>query len=470
MKKGVLHRILIAAIAGMSLLSAGCGMDNIANMEEILSMNTESNADTTSVSKEDILTGDTTDKAESETAEFVVDKEPRSGFMQEGEALTEVPDGYVGIDTAEDSKNAVEDILLKRHYADMLSAISIGGYFPEDEKQTYHDYLIEYKNNNSFAVCDIDNDGVEELLVEVSSGSMAEKRFVIYQYDLENDNVKVEFEEFTNEVFYDNGILIDHFSHNHGFGDAIKPYNIYQYDAQKDTYIYLGYVDSWNKEIADTDLNGNAFPDDIDIDGDGNVYYIADADGIVEIVDGPQFDKWQKEIIAGAEEIKIDWQRLKSDNYSVYTKAYIQSCMQKIKEETADNVKDIGYLYMNCKENGSDYMDAISQECGIEIEKEEELSYAGYVEGQRVITIWEDNTGNINYESVRDNICMFGLYPGMQASEAGSILEKLGFEQTDYDEHSYSTGDGFGNYYVHYSEENGVVISISVYEGSRFAG
>lgn len=370
---------------------------------------------------------------------------------------------------ADESKNSINSILLNRHYADMLACIGQGSCWPEDDSGTYQNYLSEYDRENKFAVYDIDGDGIEELLVEISSASMAEMRFVIYQYDLENDTIKVELDEFINNTFYDNGIIVSNWSHNQGLGDAIFPYNVYQYDKNQDAYVKLGDADSWNREFAEKDWNGNAFPDSVDRDGDGNIYFISDAEGKTETVDGAEFDKWENSLFGNAKEVEIDWKNLKSENYSIYTKAYLKYCLEQAESSEGFDSSDIGYVYMKNEGSQDAVKKVLSSEFGIDMQSEEDgFEYIGNYDGQPVIAMYAENGGSIVYQNTEvTNLNMFGIHPGMRTSELEEKLKIYGFESHEY---GFATGDATGNYYLNFSEEGGIVQNITVYLGGRYVG
>lgn len=360
------------------------------------------------------------------------------------------------------------DILLRKYYADMLASISLGGYWPEDEeKETYYNFLVESNGSNYFSICDIDGDGVEELLVKNTSGSMADLRFVIYQYDLEHKKIRIEFEEYISEVFYDNGILIDYFSHSQ-LGRDMVPFNIYQYDPVQDTYVSLGYADSWNKDsFAVNPVSGEAFSDQIDLDGDGNIYYIADAVGNVRTVDGAEYKEWEQSLFGSAKEVEVDWQDLKAANYSVYTNAYLQYHLSQVDEDP--NLPDLGYVYMSREGSLDEVMNVLSSTYGIEMQEDVEgMGYIGSYNGNEVIFLFEEDGGSISYQNIAvENLSVCGLHPGMKVSEIEPLLKKYGFEPSSY---GYSTGDAHGNYFIYYVEENGKIQSISIYRGSRYTG
>ena len=74
-------------------------------------------------------------------------------------------------------------------------------------------------------------------------------------------------------------------------------YNVYSYDAEKDSYSEFAKVDAWNKSVSNT-KNGIPFPDNIDVDGDGIVYYILAPDSWdydnAQILDGSEYQNWRR--------------------------------------------------------------------------------------------------------------------------------------------------------------------------------
>ena len=76
----------------------------------------------------------------------------------------------------------VEALIVNQQYVEALDGISMGGYWPEDEKQeNYCEYLTAWSNNPQtyFAIRDMDQDGQNELVVR----SM-DFYYAIYKYDL----------------------------------------------------------------------------------------------------------------------------------------------------------------------------------------------------------------------------------------------------------------------------------------------
>lgn len=179
----------------------------------------------------------------------------------------------------------------------------------------------EGNENGSFAVYDIDGDGREELLLCFEGSSMAST--VEYIWGYENRSTHVELCEFPSMCYYNNGIIEVAWSHNQGLAGDFWPYSVYLYDSETDEYQSLGAVDAWDKIRTEAEMNseGERFPDSIDADGDGIVYYIlpADWDGQydMEPVDGSAYESWKKGYLNEAEEIKdIPFQKLNAENIS----------------------------------------------------------------------------------------------------------------------------------------------------------
>lgn len=166
----------------------------------------------------------------------------------------------------------------------------------------------------SYAVCDIDMDGKEELVLQnthTATAGMAE-----WIYACENGVFREELCGFPRLTYYDNGIVHEGWSHNQGkAGDRIWPYTLYQYRPETDSYDTLGSVDAWDRELADSLNFYGEFPDAIDKDGDGCVYFLLPADWEGDyrravIVDGSEHEEWLNQYLNGAEELEIPYQEL----------------------------------------------------------------------------------------------------------------------------------------------------------------
>ncbi len=166
----------------------------------------------------------------------------------------------------------------------------------------------------SYAVYDVDGDGKEELILKNQDTITAGMTERVYAY--EDGVFREEFSGFPALTYYDNGLIHAEWSHNQGkAGDRLWPYTLYQYQPDNDSYIMLEAVDAWDKELADFISDWGAFPDDIDADGDGYIYFLLPSDwegqySRADIVDGSDYENWRKHYLAGAETLEIPYQEL----------------------------------------------------------------------------------------------------------------------------------------------------------------
>ncbi len=168
---------------------------------------------------------------------------------------------------------------------------------------------------NHFAVCDVDGDDREELILEYSTAAVTAGLTTII-YDCVDGTLVEEFSEFPDLTFYENGTATAGWSHNQGLGGRVWPYSLYQYDPASDTYNQVGMVDAWDKALRDTNYDGEAFPADVDADGDGLVYYIM-TDGKYHLddpVDGAGHQAWLDSYTGGALPMEIPYQALTAEN------------------------------------------------------------------------------------------------------------------------------------------------------------
>ena len=133
-----------------------------------------------------------------------------------------------------------------------------GGYIGTVEER-------EAMAENQFAVCDVDGDGREELVLQYLTANMvAGMRALIYDTD-ENGGLRLQFSEFPNLTFYANGAIQAGWSHNQGLAGDFWPYTLYVYDPEGDLYRDVGSVDAWSRDYqpqnypADTDTSQSGF-------------------------------------------------------------------------------------------------------------------------------------------------------------------------------------------------------------------
>lgn len=197
---------------------------------------------------------------------------------------------------------------------------------------------------NKFALFDIDRDGNIELLFRYTTtynGGMSE---MIYDFDSITGMVREQFFQYPLVTYYDNGIIKADASHNHGNGGEFWPFTLYCYNPETDIYDQFASVDAWDKSIAQQDAQGNQFPESIDQDGDGLVYYIipyAQTED-VEPVDNVQYEQWYKSCMGDANQIQIPYQKLTEQNIEAILPTGVErpSVRQQDSRHDWEQVKD----------------------------------------------------------------------------------------------------------------------------------
>lgn len=210
---------------------------------------------------------------------------------------------------------------VRQGYQNALNALMVDHVFPDGTEADVTFVENNDFSDNQFAVCDIDGDGVEELILCYTNASMAGNLLGIYQYDPATDSYHTELSEFPSATFYDNGYVKVDWSHNQGMAGDFWPYSLYQYDAAADEYVMVKSVDAWQKSLFPKGLDGTTFPDDVDTSHSGFVYYLYDgtAEGAADPVDKSALDQLVKDTYGSAQEVNVDYQPLTAENVQAVT-------------------------------------------------------------------------------------------------------------------------------------------------------
>ena len=172
-----------------------------------------------------------------------------------------------------------------------------------------------------FAVCDVNGDGRDELITQTNAAPMAGQVERVYDGD---GNVLLS--EYPLVVYYSNGYVTAGWSHNQGVaGDKLWPYTLLRYDAEAGKYVYVAAVDGWDRSIRDTYLSYDEsvilFPEDVDKDGDGFVYYVIEEEGGYAPVYGEPMDyaewaQWTARYME-ADVVHVNKQSLSEENIAL---------------------------------------------------------------------------------------------------------------------------------------------------------
>ncbi len=179
----------------------------------------------------------------------------------------------------------------------------------------------ENLSSENFAICDVNGDGKNELIIQRNSTYVAGQVERVY-----SANGNELLAEYPMTTYYDNGYAAAGWSHNQGVaGDRLWPYTLYRYDGSAGKYVQEAAVDGWDKSLRDTCLSYDEtiipFPEDVDKDGDGFVYYIiTEAGGYAPVYGEPMdytdYALWVSRYL-GANVINVPYYPLTEENISL---------------------------------------------------------------------------------------------------------------------------------------------------------
>lgn len=174
--------------------------------------------------------------------------------------------------------------------------------------------------DNHFSIYDIDQDGREELIIEFSTTNTAGMIESIYEFDVSTNTFKEEFMEFPALTFYEHGVIEAGWSHNQGLAGRFWPYNLYQYQPETDTYVLVGMVDAWDKGLRDTDYEGNVFPDALDLNGDGLLYYVIPGSEYQHVspIDFAQYSEWRGMYVKNEQPLDVPMYAITAENIQLF--------------------------------------------------------------------------------------------------------------------------------------------------------
>lgn len=362
-----------------------------------------------------------------------------------------------------------DSYILYNAYANALSSICEGAIWIDDKSNRVCDYLgywnyikASQKDTNNFAVADIDNDGIAELIVEVNNASVADRITVIYQYDIKNDEYYREASFYPGAVFYDNDIVFDEWSHNQGYGDFIWPYSVYKYDKSQDTYNFISQVDSWNRKLKE-----EGFPEDIDKDGDGNVVMISSSDGVLYL-DNADYYEWITDITEGSGQRILNFVPMFAANYVSYATDYVSyKILNSLDNE--DTVNDIGVIYAISEDPVESVIADLSEYYELNFTKSKVKEYFKVANDDDGIAfaLSAKNKSALIYNNKFSDVTVFGVYPGMKEKQAVAALTDIGFDSNDYG--IFRLGSEGWHLTVSIQYENNEVDTITIYWESDYA-
>lgn len=359
----------------------------------------------------------------------------------------------------------------KRAYGDVLMGYMGYGWerlgVPEIQNGIFQ---MGNPDSNEVAIVDLDGDGVVELLVMIEDVCMADMREAIFSYDETTGKaVWKDIWLFPEVTFYQNGTLLEESAHPVGVY-TIQLYNLYRYDVASENYVSEGTIYEWDKTISAVDEEGKTFPDDIDKDGNGKVYFVPEGENTVTL-DDPEYEEWLLHY-TGGQELVFDKMALNGTTSEILCEDYEKWFAEATAELESNGNTDLAVEYAknNVFEHNSTrvLMDNLSSKVTFELLDEGMETYKGYVNGQECMDLMVMDGGDFNYHTAVEGITVMGIKPGDSVLDAIALLEKYGFYEEE--ENVYVNGVGVDGIGIYLNVDGETVTSVGVSFFSYYFG
>lgn len=183
-----------------------------------------------------------------------------------------------------------------------------------DGTDTGFDSSFGSMEDNRFALCDVNGDGVDELIVQFTTAPMAGNTETVYSFQKADGALKQLLTASPNLTYYANGIIKEDWSHGSELaGEDYWPYTLYQYNATAGSFEELAQVNMWSKAVADVDFKGDPYPDEIDTEGAGTIFILGSSNE-VKTVSKSDYEQWLADTMGTAAELDISYQALSEEN------------------------------------------------------------------------------------------------------------------------------------------------------------
>ncbi|MBQ7956887.1 MAG: zinc ribbon domain-containing protein [Clostridia bacterium] len=175
--------------------------------------------------------------------------------------------------------------------------------------------------NDTFAIADVNEDGIDELILSSTSGIVGEWKTIIWSYDTQKESVYEYNVVYPYEVeFYENNIMLSKYGYNRTNGD-MYPFEIYEFNKAENKYVVIFLVYNSVKEYCEA-MNED-FPEEYDKDNDGVVYCFSKVNENyeVEYADNNEYERRIAEYISDDKRINIEYKKITSGNIENITKS-----------------------------------------------------------------------------------------------------------------------------------------------------
>ena len=161
---------------------------------------------------------------------------------------------------------------------------------------------------NRYAICDIDGDGKNELIIRIADTIMASITENIYAYDEEGDALLEELWASPVCKYYKDGLAVES-GWSHGTGaenEDFWPFNAFVYDPETDTYELAGFASQYDLSVMKEREWDDRFPAEADKNGNGIVYDLSDGEDL-QTVDDDVYQAWRDSVLGTGTPIDLPW-------------------------------------------------------------------------------------------------------------------------------------------------------------------
>lgn len=340
----------------------------------------------------------------------------------------------------------------RNYYANVLERLYFYDTLPDDGDDIETKMADDYE---TYAVYDIDGDGIEELMLYVDRPGTGSSWSIIYEYNVDTDSLKQELYAYMDNQFYSNGRIV-------GMDDSSHGVMVYVYNPENDDY-----SDSYLTIMRGTtywDMGSN------NEDHSGYDYRVYHSNTEEETyMTEEEYNQWLADQTAGATELEIPWKKIVDEEYREYAKAYSAAVLENVKAHLAEGQNDIGVAYIEGGDSCEAAETMLSSVLPVVYDDSDPAMVGGSIGGNEFyIGSREDATGVIYRKQAQENLTLLGLYPGMDKKEAVALIKEYGFHK--FSDGAYCTGDAFGSYAIYLDCKKGKVKSIQLNPHCGYAG
>ncbi len=169
-----------------------------------------------------------------------------------------------------------------------------------------------------FSIYDINSDGEEELLIKIPGIAYDIENQLIYKLNADHTGIEDLCTLSVDAIYYDTGFIKEPVWNGQSLSNDFRAYDIKLWDAGG--FLDAGRVEAWEKSYMPNDFSGNPFPDNVDSDNNGIVYFISGELGIdyEHPVDDAECKQYEEQFFNGTE-VSVPWFDLTEENIKKVT-------------------------------------------------------------------------------------------------------------------------------------------------------